>query len=256
MRVLAVLPLLVLGCQGAPPDDPRAPATPSSTGASPTAPAQMELAIPSCAELNDLWLARYHAALHVDWPKAPLDCAPSARSLDRSFAEAALVLDRTRFRLDALPTDTEPPPLDVLGFVSQKYVSLVVDEGATYPATDVENRVLHFYPGIADEDGFSVVGNLIHEARHADGLAYLHVECLDGPNQGVAMCDNGLTERFTEGGPHSIAILYFAWAAARSNWPAEKKKGLRDLSSWLVDQRINATTMQRAAWKERFLGDW
>jgi len=156
-----------------------------------------------------------------------------------------------------LPDGYDPPPDDMLSFVTDKYVELRIDPNVTFPHTDVENKSLYFYPEIANERGFSVVGNLIHEARHADGLELLHQRCTSGPNAGQEMCDAGLSESFITGGPHSITLLYFAWlASGRSNWPAEQTAGLRGLTSSLVDGRINASEDARAAWKQKYLRDF
>lgn len=241
-------------CRLGPPSDPASEPQPPPTAVPTEVP---ELAFPGCAELSALWVSRYHQTLRADWALKGLDCSrPDARSVDRAFAEAAYLLEHTRFRLAELPEGYEPPPAEMLKFVTQKYVRLSIQPTATYPATDVDNKILYFYPGVGEETGFQVIGNLIHEARHADGRELLHVACTGGANAGHEMCDDGLTERFTEGGSHAIAILYFAWAAARSNWPQDMKDLVRGVADWLVDERINATAAQRADWKQKYLRDW
>jgi hypothetical protein len=71
------------------------------------------------------------------------------------------------------------------------------------------------------------------------------------------MCDPGLAETFIDGGPHATTLLYFAWIATkRSNWTAEHKQGLRELTSALADERINASDEDRAAWKAKYLRDF
>ncbi len=216
------------------------------------------LTIPPCKELSRLWTSRYHEALHVAWPVAALDCTtPAAPSFDRAFAQAAYVLEHTRFDFWRLRAGYDPPPDNMLAFVTDKYVGLEIDPNTVFPYTDVETKVLRFYPAVASESGFAVVGNLLHEARHADGPAFLHQACTSGPNAGREMCDPGFAETFVDGGPHSITLLYFAWIATkRSNWTAEAKQGLRALTSSLADERINATDEQRAAWKAKYLRDF
>jgi hypothetical protein len=250
MRLLSTAVLLSSAC--APVVDDSGPPPSHDAGTEVAA----ELAFPPCADLSELWTSRYHAALHADWPAIAVDCDDGAPSLERAFGEAAYVLEHTRFDGVGLPDGYTAPPDDMLAFVSAKYTGLTIDAAATFPSTDVDGRVLHFYPAVAQETGFQVVGNLIHEARHADGVQFLHVACTSGPNEGAPMCDDGLTDTFTEGGTHAIALLYFAWAAARSNWPPDIGAEVRALTDVLVDGRINATDAQKAAWKGKYLVDF
>lgn len=212
-----------------------------------------KFSFPSCQELNTLWKIRYHATLKVNWPVKDIEC--SGPSKDRAFAEAAYILEKTIFNLKNLPSGVQAPPKDMLGFVTTKYRELRIGPN-DYPSTDVDNKIVYFYPQVENESGFSVVGNLIHEARHADSNFYLHMPCWDGPNQGQQMCDFGLGDSFYEGGPHRIAILYFAWGAARANWPEEWKTTARDLAEYVVNNRINATASARKAWINKYLKDW
>lgn len=216
-----------------------------------------ELALPDCATLNQLWKTRYYSALHVGWPLRNINCArPSAPSYERAFAEAAYVLEHTRFDLALVPAGYEAPPANMLAFVTAKYRLLLIKEGVDYPSTDVARKIVYFYPAVASESGYQVIGNLIHEARHADGNAYLHRVCLDGPNQFKEMCDTGLGDSFSEGGPHRVASLYFAWAAARSDWPKAAKDSVRQVAEWVVRTRINASEAQRNAWIAKYLHDF
>ncbi len=254
--IASALHLLAAGCASAVDDAERAPEDADQSDGHPGDKARLE--IPPCEELNALWVFRYHEALHVGWPLEPIDCtAPDAPSFERAFAEAAYVLEHTRFDVGDLPDGYEVPPRDMLSFVSAKYVGLHIDKATGFPYTDVENKLLYFYADVAKETGFSVVGNLIHEARHADDLQYLHKPCTAGPNAGREMCDEGLSDSFTVGGPHPVTLLYFAWAASpRSSWPVDKQAGIRDLCVYLTDERINATDEGRVSWKLKYLTDF
>lgn len=212
-----------------------------------------ELTFPHCSDLNTLWRTRYYKKLKVDWVLRDIACTGPSR--DRVFAEAAYILENTVFRLDSLPIGATPPPKDMLTFVTSKYLRLTIGE-ETFPYTDVDKKVIYFYPDIDKESGYSVVGNLIHESRHADGLQYLHKACLDGPNKGQEMCDTGLSDSFYSGGSHPIGCLYFAWVAARSNWPAYWKGVVRDLTRYIVTTRINDSVAVRTAWVNKYLTDW
>lgn len=216
-----------------------------------------EFAFPDCAALNQLWQTRYYSALHIGWPLKSIDCTrPRAPSYERAFAEAAYVLENTRFDLAAVPPGYEAPPANMLAFVTNKYRLLLIKDGVDYPSTDVARQIVYFYPAVAKESGYQVIGNLIHEARHADGNAYLHGYCMDGPNQFKEMCDKGLGDSFHEGGPHRVASLYFAWAAARSDWPKAAKDSVRQVAEWVVRTRINASESQRNAWIAKYLHDF
>ena len=215
-----------------------------------------ELTIPSCSELNQLWRSRYHRKLKAQWPLQDVACGSGESvipSVERAFAEAAYILENTRYRLDRLPAGYSVPPANLLDFITDKYLTLEINPKATWPSTDIAKRALFFYPAIANETGYSVVGNLIHESRHADGDIYEHVDCIAGPSMGRQMCDDGLGDDFDVGGPHRIASLYFAWAAARSNWPPAAKEYARTLAKWVIEQRINATDEERAAWATKYL---
>lgn len=224
--------------------------TPDAPDTSNTPAVMAELVLPNCEELNDLWIKRYHQKLKAIWPLKKFAC--TGPSKDRAFAEAAYILENTKFRFDGLPEDFAKPPVDMLGFVTEKYNFLMVGKGLE-PSTDVWSRTLIFHSTVIEENGFAVVGNLIHEARHADGEEYLHVRCVDGPNKDLEMCDNSLEESFYKGGPHSAALLYFAWVVARSNWPEEYKKGLKELTQSLVEARVNATPEEKQAWINKYL---
>ncbi len=209
-----------------------------------------EFAYPDCNELNKLWRTRYHSKLKVNWPLKSFACVGPSK--DRVFAEAAYILEHTVFRKHSLPAGVKLPPADMLSFVTDKYRELRIGPNQ-YPSTDVDNKIVYFYANIENENGFAAVGNLIHEARHADGLIYLHIPCWDGPYKGQHMCDIGLSDSFYEGGTHRVATLYLAWGVAASNWPKEWKDASRDLVKYVITNRINATAATRQAWIKKYL---
>src|SRR5688572_20256309 len=130
MRLLSTVVVLSASCAPIVDDDAHPAPDDADT------PPLIELAFPPCTELSELWVNRYHAALHADWPLVAIDCDDTAPSFERAFGEGAYVLEQTRFDTDALPDGYATPPADMLAFVSDKYVGLTIDADATFPATD------------------------------------------------------------------------------------------------------------------------
>lgn len=244
--ILVLLAIIIASCQPSDDTKPQGATPPAKIASTP------EFTYPNCEELNTLWKTRYHAQLKITWPLQDIAC--TGPSKDRAFAEAAYILEKTVFNLEKLPDGVNAPPEDMLGFITEKYKEIRMYQ-ESYPSTDVVNKILYFYPAIENEGGFAVIGNLIHEARHADSLAYLHVKCWDGPNKDVEMCDNGIGDSFYVGGSHRVALLYYAWATARSNWPAEWKAVIKGLTEKIATQRINASQEDISAWLKRYFVD-
>lgn len=225
---------------------------PTDTPAEPVEEPFKELVLPGCEELNQLWKTRYHKKLKALWPLQDIHCEGPSR--DRVFAEAAYILENTKFKLENLPEGVQPPPKDMLSFVTDSYNLLMIGLKDD-PETDLVTKIITFYPAVKTEDGFSVIGNLIHEARHASGGAPTHhVVCTEGVNKDSSVCDNSLEYTFEKGNSHSVALLYFAWASSpRSNWPEERKQPIKEFTQSMVESRINATPEAKQAWIDVFL---
>ncbi len=206
------------------------------------------LKIPDCNTLDILWNTRYFHTLKIVIPVQVMKC--EGPSIERAFAEAAYILENTRFRTDRLKKGTRLPPANMLKFSTAKYKKLIVDDSEN-PWADLDKKNIHFPKDTENLDGFSVVGNIVHEARHLDN--HLHEICWTGPNKGLWMCDRGLADSFNEGGAHSHALLYLAWIGGRSNWPRDKRIAIKNLTRELVQTRINAPQAQKDAWIEKYI---
>lgn len=236
----------------------------------------VEQTLPSCQELSDLWFFRYHDLLRVQIPRKPLDCGFASTTLRKTsleknvfsvdkyaqirmaLARGAYVLDQTRFidlselTLGAFPAIKERPPTSMLVWVSERiWGGLVIEDNAGFPTADTDNGIVHFPLALEKGDAVDILGQLIHESRHIGYPPIFHTDCDSGIG---AMCDNGLTETFSAGGPHAVAALWMSWFARRSTWNKSLREKAAGVVTWVLQNRINATALEKEAWRKRYLG--
>lgn len=228
-------------------------------------PARAEQRLPSCEELDRLWVARYYRAIRPDWGAHHLDCARPVAALgmtatrDMATALAAYYLERTvwtaqpYFQPVAGWGEVTAPPANMLEWVSSRSRGLMGDpqtrdkngrkvDVAYFDAIEgkihLSPRNFMFESKLPEDEarqrrGVGLAAQLIHESRHA---GYSHVACVPG---GAFDCDPTVTEEFQNGGSHAIAINWLAWIVRGSDWGAQTKATAREIMRDILSTRIN-----------------
>lgn len=208
--------------------------------------------LPSCPELSQNWVRRYHAKLGMVAPARSLDCS-GVDSMELAIARAAFYLDQSPWTHGPATTGRwAQPPRTMLDWFDGRVKRLRVFAGPGDPHAKFGEGSVNLPSTFAQDSALSVAGQMVHEAGHL-APDQGHVVCTDGPAAGVAMCDEAVTESFVTGSAHSVAALWLSWVAVRSTFPEEDRATALNIALWVVRERLNGDASVKQAWLDVYL---
>lgn len=184
-----------------------------------------------CESLKEAWIKKYIPDFSIEPTSLPFSCETPMIRLAVTFADLE-VIERSK------------PYLPVYSRSHSKVGKLVTNRGCNPGAvawSDTRSLVV-LCPAFFQSSREFRTSTLVHEARHLDRDAPLHVKCTRGPHiNKKGACDNEISSGPYRGGSYNTDI--WVWRALlESNLHDLKKDTLRSLIRDRVPARFNAAT--------------
>lgn len=203
-------------------------------------PAQAE---ESCSVLEKAWRDRYVDNFRITWDTTDFSCPGSEGLLALTFH------DLESIKIEPNRTGHRP---DFYQIVTDKIKKLRFDKDCTAlaHANRAEGRITLCPPYFKDsrEDR---VSTLLHEARHLDPDAPLHVHCAGGRFIGHKLaCDETFYNAAWEGSGFNADVFFLGWtlrAGAKNELSQAVMQSL--LNSYVPDRFNNITAAQIKSWR-------
>ena len=206
------------------------------------------LATPSCQELNQLWLSRYHGEFGVQTKRENFSCPSIESRLARAFYQLESI---------AFPAGKDGRRADFYSWAQRLIRKIIIIDHYYEPFPEVmilgsrSLKTLYIYKPVAENScDYCLLQILLHETRHLEPDSDDHSLCVRGHFKDQLACDQQLFLRGHAGGGYNMGFRYLLHIYRYAlNSPFDRHKLYSQLQ-FMLDNHFNEVTTDQQIWFE------